>query len=89
MTRRVEGIGLVLQPQMVSEQVLLDLTSVRALRLCSFNSQNSVKQLVCPPQVVLHSNSPVSADLLAVMDSEVGGSEHGVDMNEGLALACT
>ena len=41
------------------------------------------------PQVLLHNNSPVATDFLAVLDSEAGGSEHGVDMSEGLALACT
>ena len=40
-------------------------------------------------QVVLCNDSPVSTDFLAVLDSEAGGSEHGVDMSEGLALACS
>ena len=40
-------------------------------------------------KAMLFNNSPVGTEFLAVLDNQAVGSEHGVDMSENLARACT
>ncbi len=66
---------------------LLDLDNSTALNKISFG--DTYYDTVVSRKALLFNNSPVATQYVVVLDSNGVGSEAGVDMSEGLAMACT
>lgn len=69
------------------ELQLLDQNNSTALNKISFG--DTYYDTVVSRNVLLFNNSPVATQYVAVLDSSGVGGEAGVDMSEGLAMACT
>ena len=70
----------------------------RKLQLIDCHSHSAMEHIafghtyygtVLGKKAILYNDSPVSTQFLAVLDSQAEGSEHGIDMSESLAMACT
>ena len=70
------------------ELQLLEYTS-HTTQQCSVAFDPAYYNTVITQKALLYNDSPVATEFLVVLNAGARGSEHGVDMSEGLAMACT
>lgn len=81
-------IIITLQGNLTNRQLqLLDLGSTFNLQRISFG--DTYYETVVTRKALLFNNSPVVSHFIVLLDDSVQGNEGGVDMSEGLAMACT
>jgi len=84
-----EAIPIALSGQLITRQLQLLDPSNQSTELQIVSFGDTYYGAVVTRKVVLYNSSPVATQYMAVLDSGCAGSEDGVNMSEGLAMACT